>query len=253
MNTPAYPQIQSVLILKADRICADALGRVARRIFPSALVHIETSIAGARQVLESNPVELLVSGLGTSLGGDTLEFLAACAGPGGAATKVLVVTTHHEVRLLAGLRTLPVHGAFDSMSEPPEQMAVALQTVASGEYYWSQTILERMRASPGTGVPHPRLLTTCEQLVLSVIGGGADNATAAHELGMSIGTVSSIRRDLHRKLGVQHRGELMRVAAQNGFVQFTPFGIIRPGYALLTAAHNARKSKRTLTPALALA
>jgi DNA-binding NarL/FixJ family response regulator len=128
-----------------------------------------------------------------------------------------------------------------------------LQTIAGGEYYWSQTILERMRAAPTTGVPHPRLLTTCEQLVLSVIGGGADNATAARELGMSIGTVSSIRRDLHRKLGVQHRGELMRVAAQNGFVQFTPFGIVRPGYALLTAAHNARKAKRSLAPALAVA
>src|SRR4051812_26875280 len=96
MNTPAYPQIQSVLILKADRICADALGRVAKRIFPSATVYIETSIAGARRVFELNPVELLVSGLGTSLGGDTLEFLAACAGPGGHARKVLVVTTHHE-------------------------------------------------------------------------------------------------------------------------------------------------------------
>src|SRR4051812_43408333 len=110
MNTPAYPQIQSVLILKSDRICADALGRVAKRIFPSAAVHIEISIAGARQVLEANPVELLVSGLGTSLGGDILEFLAGCAGPGGQVRKALVVTTHHEVRLLSGLRTLPVQG-----------------------------------------------------------------------------------------------------------------------------------------------
>jgi hypothetical protein len=62
-----------------------------------------------------------------------------------------------------------------------------------------------------------------------------------------------VRRGLHRKLGVQHRGELVRVAAQKGFVRFTPDGVERPGFALLTAAYHPRYHKRresNLAPAV---
>jgi DNA-binding NarL/FixJ family response regulator len=247
MNSSAPANIPSILILKADRICAEALAQRVGRLFPQATIRVETSIPRARAALLAEPVELLLTGLGMSLGGDPLEFLSTFAGANGAARQVLVVTSHHEMRLLTGLRMLPIRGAFDSTGEPPEQLEVALQTVAGGDHYWSRSLLDRMSAD--SLCSHARMLTTCEQLVLSVLGSGVDNVSAARELGLSTGTVASVRRDLHRKLGVQHRGELMRMAAQNGFVQFTPFGIVRPGYTLLTAAHQARKAKRTLSAA----
>jgi DNA-binding NarL/FixJ family response regulator len=247
MNSSTPAIIPSILILKADRICAEALAQLTGKLFPQATIRVETSIPGARAALEAEPVELLITGLGMSLGGDPLEFLSAFAGGSGRARQVLVVTSHHELRLLTGLRMLPIRGAFDSIGEPPEQLVVALQTVAAGDHYWSRSLLDRM--SSDSVASHARMLTTCEQLVLSVLGSGVDNVSAARELGLSTGTVASVRRDLHRKLGVQHRGELMRMAAQNGFVQFTPFGIVRPGYTLLTAAHQARKSKRALSAA----
>jgi DNA-binding NarL/FixJ family response regulator len=247
MNSTTRNTVSSILILKADRICADALALLTAKLFPHATIRVVLSIARARQALLAEPVELMVTGLGMSLGGDPLEFLAEFAGTSGRARQVLVVTSHHELRLLTGLRMLPIRGAFDSTGEDAEQLAVALQTVAGGDFYWSRSLLDRMSADATAS--HARMLTTSEQLVLSVLGSGVDNASAARELGLSTGTVASVRRDLHRKLGVQHRGELMRMAAQNGFVQFTPFGIVRPGYTLLTAAHQARKSKRALNAA----
>ena len=61
-------------------------------------------------------------------------------------------------------------------------------------------------------------------------------------LGLSPSTVSTVRRELHRKLGVQHRGDLVRAAAQSGFVHFTPTGVVRPGFALLSASYHPRKT-----------
>lgn len=235
--------IQSVLILKADRIYGDALCKIVQRILPWADVRLETSINGASAALAIRPVELLITGVGASLGGDVIDFLSMHTGGANGVRQVLVVTTHHELRILAALRGLAVHGMFDSAAEAPENLAEAIRVIACGQFYWSQSILDRIRADVASGRSHARLLTPCEQLVLCVIGGGCDNVTAARELGMTPGTISSVRRDLHRKLGVQHRGELMCIAAQVGFVQFTPSGILRPGYALLTAAHRGRKPK----------
>lgn len=240
---PPALDIHSVLILKADRIFGDALRQLVQRILPRAEIRLEHSLKAAAKALAAQPAELLITGVGASLGGDAIDFLSTHMGTENGVRHVLVLTTHHELRILAALRGLAVHGMFDSSSEPPDRLAEAIRVITCGQYFWSQTILDRIRADVASGRSHARMLTPCEQLVLSVIGGGCDNVTAARELGMSPGTISSVRRDLHRKLGVQHRGELMCIAAQVGFVQFTPSGVVRPGYSLLTAAHRGRKSK----------
>jgi hypothetical protein len=47
---------------------------------------------------------------------------------------------------------------------------------------------------------------------------------------------------------VQHRGELVRVAAQHGFIRFTSAGVVRPGFTMMRDAYLARRSKLTLPP-----
>lgn len=241
--------LRTLLIVKADRLYAEALRQLTLKVFPAAHVRLAWSIDSARAALAAEPVQLLVTGIGASLDGDALDFLALCTGANSNARRVLVVTTHHELHLLAALRNLPINGVFDSAVEQPEQFLTAIQTVAQGNHYWSRSILDRIKIYSAGGSSFSRLLTTSEQLILSVIGGGSDNVAAANELGLSPATVSSVRRDLHRKLGVQHRGELMRIAAQTGFVQFTPSGVVRPGFSILAAEHLAKKSKREHTPA----
>jgi DNA-binding NarL/FixJ family response regulator len=244
MELTPHTTVSSVLIVKADRLYAEALRQLTLQIFPGAKIRLAASLCTASTALAMESVDLLVTGVGTSLGGDALDFIAACTGRNPRVRFLLVVTTHHDSRLLGALRALPVRGVFDSTTEPPEQFLAALGSIANGDYYWSRSLLDLIHTSAARGNSLSRLLTTCEQLVLAIIGGGSDDVAAGRELGLSPATVSSVRRELHRKLGVQHRGDLMRVAAQSGFVQFTPWGVVRPGYAMLNAAYRARKSKR---------
>jgi len=247
MDSFAIPHVRSVVILKSDRLYAEMLRHSALHVFPDARVTVATTVEAATSSLRAEPADIFVTGVGASLEGDVIELLAQSANQSPLADRILVVTSRREYRVLSCLRTLEVDGVFDSSRESPDNFASALRAVANGSRYWSASILQHMQqmGQMGTAGAHFRLLTDCEQLVLSVVGDGCDDTVAGRELGLSPATVSTVRRELHRKLGVQHRGELVRVAAQNGFVRFTPSGIVRPGFAMLAAAYHARKSKRS--------
>lgn len=244
MDTPSPdPSVRSVLILKADRIYAEALRQHIQGVFPDANVRTSVSLESARQILMSESVDLFVTGAGASLDCDVIDLLASLPGPS-RSLRVLVVTVRLEYRLLAALRSLAIEGAFDSAAGTPEELTLALCTLAKGKRYWSQTILDHMHRVGSASNALFRLLTTFEQVVLAVIGDGCDNFVAAQKLNLSPATVSTVRRELHRKLGVQHRGELVRVAAQHGFVRFTAKGIVRPGFGLMCSTYQARRAKR---------
>ncbi len=238
------PSVCDVLILKADRLCAETLRQRTLQVFPAANIRIVASIERATRLLEAARVDLLVAGTEPVRDGDLLDFISACAASRTHARAVLVVTTQCEDRVLAALRTLPIHGVLDSSIDPPEQFVTALNLIAGGGRYWSPNLVERLQRYHLGPNSLFRLLTAAEQLVLSIIGDGCDDTAAAEKLGLSPSTISTVRRELHRKLGVQHRGELVRVAAQNGFVRFTPHGVVRPGFAMLAAACPTRHSKR---------
>ena len=73
-------------------------------------------------------------------------------------------------------------------------------------------------------------LTDKEQVVLSVIGDGSDDAQASERLGLSSQTVGTHRKAIMRKLGLHHKGQLMLHALQQGFVRVTPTGVYYPGF-----------------------
>lgn len=242
-----YSYIQSVLIFKSDRIYANALHEHAQAVFPGAEIIIAHSLESAHLAMTGRPIDIFVTGVGASLGHDVLDVVARPGvNPTLRARHVVVVTTRHEYRVFAALRTLGVDGVFDSASEPPAAFETALRAVANGKRYWSQSVLNHMNQVGMGNSAVFRLLTLFEQVVLSVIGDGCDNTVAAQRLRLSPATVSTVRRELHRKLGVQHRGELVRVAAQHGFVRFTPTGVVRPGFSLMCALYESRRTKRAL-------
>lgn len=241
MTVQQRPHIRSVLILKADRLCAETLRELTRQVIADAEVTLVHRICDASTVLGAQPIDLLLTGTGCSLGGDVLDFLSTCVASATRPRRIMVVTSHAAQRLFRVLRSMPIQGAFDSAAERPERFADALKTIVNGGSYWSATVMEHVRAPNSVA----RMLTPCEELVLSILGDGSDIAVAARELGLSLQTISTVRRELHRKLGVQHRGELIRVAAQNGFVRFSPSGVFRPGFAMLSAEYRARRASRT--------
>ena len=237
MEATPNPQIRCVLILKADRIYAEALRQYTLHVFPGARVLVAWSVAAARTILAAEPVDFFVTGAGATLESDVLDLLAQRASKPLRVQHVLVVTVRREYRVLAALRGLAIDGVFDSASELPGAFVTALRD---------------MHRIGSSSTALFRLLTVFEQVVLAVIGDGCDNTVAARALKLSPATVSTVRRELHRKLGVQHRGELVRVAAQHGFVRFTGSGVIRPGFGIMCAAYHARRAKReesrTATP-----
>ena len=245
-NTPH--EARTVLILKADRLCAEALRSLTLSALPRADVALAHSIEQAEALVSARPRDLLITGAGASLAGDMLDFLSRHTGDGRPIRRALVVTTHLEQRTVAALRSMAVHGVFDSASDQPDDFIRAVQAVAYGRRYWSASILETFTRLWAGSNSLFRVLTTSEQMVLAVVGDGCDDERAAQMLGLSAATVSTVRRELHRKLGVQHRGELIRVAAQHGFVRFTQAGVTRPGFGLLSAAYAARRGKRGPIP-----
>lgn len=236
-----------VLILKADRLYAAILSQYAERTLTPCQVTIAGSVASAREILRKESIDLFVTGLGDSPEGDALDLIAECKRRPFRARKVLVVSVRRDLRALAVLHSLPLDGILDATVDPPSELMHAMQSVAAGSRYWSPTVSHWMQQMASASAALLHMLSTFEQIVLSVIGDGCDDASAAKRLGLRPATISTVRRDLHRKLGVQHRGELVRMAAQTGFVRFTPDGVERPGFALLSAAYHPRGPRRRPT------
>jgi DNA-binding NarL/FixJ family response regulator len=238
--------VRSVLILQSDRLYADLLRQYTLRVFPCASVRLAATIDAAELALAGKLVDLMITGVSATAEGDVLDLIARCAARTLPAPRKLVVIAQCEYRVLLALQTLSADAVFDAVAETPEHFVKALRCVAAGGRYWSPTLLDHVQRRGAPANVLFRVLTNFEQLVLALIGDGSDDVVAARELGLSPATVGTVRRELHRKLGVQHRGELVRFAAQHGFVRFTAGGIVRPGYALLSAAYHARRVKRSV-------
>lgn len=173
--------------------------------------------------------------------GNSLEFVRECTQKVRRVERILIVTGRKDARLLTTLRVLPIGGVFDPDSEGLPELEGALRTVMNGRAYWSRAVIERLSAE-GAAPAHCRLLSPTEQLVFAMIGDGCDDSTAGRHLDRSAATVQTVRRALHTKLCVQHKGDLVRLAVQYGFVEFTPDGVCRPGLASLLEACKRRRN-----------
>jgi len=245
MLTPVS-EIGSILILKGDRLCADLLRQAALQVFPAACVKLVSRVNDGLAALTEASFDLLLTGINLP-DGDVLDLLASSKQQH-RFRHVMAVTGCKELRILLSLRELSVDGVFDPLDEGLDQLCNAFRLIAAGYAYWSPNILEVLRLRRMSPNAFYHLLTPTEQLVLAVIGDGSDDHAAADQLGMQPASIQSIRRDLHRKLGVQHKGQLMRLAVQHGYVRFTPHGILRPGFSILLAACQTYQSRRSTMP-----
>lgn len=226
------------VVVKNDRFSAEAIERLIRDEFPAATIVLCHSAADALAQLRSTPADVGVFGL-TLPDMDGLDLLNVVVEER-LATRRLVVTWRRDERVHALLRQLGIHGTFDSAVEGIKSLAVALRRVVNG-----QPRFRPAAARPGaTGlpdVPLNRLLSDTELQVLAVIGDGSDDQAAAPRLGLSAKTVHTHRQRIMRKLGVQTRAGLMRVALQRGVVRFGADRVLCPG---LEHALEERRAQR---------
>lgn len=125
------------------------------------------------------------------------------------ATKIVILTT-----LEAGCCCPPEAGlqlrSYILTDEPPVIMQQALQTVARGERWVSQRLLEQLM------LPLPTL-TSQEQALLALMARGCSNAEMAAELGLARQTVRNYVSRLYSTLGVTSRAEAVVWAINHGF------------------------------------
>lgn len=74
--------------------------------------------------------------------------------------------------------------------------------------------------SPGrpSGFPEPIALSPREAEVLRLTSQGQDDRQMAHTLGISVGTLCTYVKSLHRKLGVSHRTAMLSEAHRLGIL-----------------------------------
>lgn len=98
----------------------------------------------------------------------------------------------------------------------------ALRKVSAGEQ-WLETrsvsaALESMMRREQANEEMSQLLTPREQLMVRMLAKGLRNREIGDQLHISEGTVKSHLHNLYRKLGVESRLDLMRVAREKGLV-----------------------------------
>jgi DNA-binding NarL/FixJ family response regulator len=113
---------------------------------------------------------------------------------------------------------------------PPEQLVVAIRTVAAGDALLSPAITRRLiedflrRPAPGAGTDAPGLqeLTPRELEVLELMARGRSNGEIAVQLVVSEATVKTHVAHVFSKLGLRDRAQAVVYAYETGLVQPGP-------------------------------
>lgn len=249
LPTAVGATIGRVLIVESDRVYGDVLLSLVQSLFVSATFSLKASLAEADADIGEQAADLVIANP-IAGGGDLLAALPRWRLATGC--RVLLVAMRPPAALLAVMSEGPATGIFDRAAGATADLRLAIDDVGHGNSHISPYVLERLFAECISPRSLFGSLTSTERMVLGVIGDGSDDNVAANRLSMTPLGVKSIRQKLHRKLGVQHRGELQLRAAELGFVIQTPFGCLRPGLAALidarVAARDGRSPRRTSTP-----
>lgn len=132
---------------------------------------------------------------------------------------VLILTMYPQDQY--AVRTL-IAGAsgYVHKGDPPDELIVAVRTVAAGRRYITAEAAEHLASHVDTvspKAPHESL-SNREYQVLCLIASGKSVGEVAAELSLSVKTISTYRGRILEKLGLRHNAEIIRYAMQHGLV-----------------------------------
>ena len=148
--------------------------------------------------------------------------LAAALRAGRPECRVLVFTVHEERAYLRKLLELGVGGYLLKRSAADE-LPRAIHAVASGGMYLDPAIAGKVvgglarHASPQSG--HTVELSEREAAVLRLIASGHSNKAISARMGISVKTVETYKARAMEKLGFRSRVDVVRYAADQGWLQ----------------------------------
>lgn len=214
----SYPSLRSsrILIAKADRVYAEALGTLCSQAFPDSEIEITTTGETTRHALEETRVDYLILGMRfPDL--DGVELLQEISQKR-LAKNLIIIAGQHDKPLLSSLHTTRFDAIIDTYSESQEAIKDALRSVAKGQLHLSASLRPYLVERHSSWTSRQKL-TLGERRVLKVIGNGCDNQEAGLLLGLRASTVQTHRRSIMRKLRVSSSPKLVYEALRLGFVQ----------------------------------
>lgn len=140
--------------------------------------------------------------------------------------RVLALTVHEERLYLTQLLRAGASG-FVLKRAAGSELVRAVRTVAARAIYIDPAIAGRLvdgylESSPVEGEQPRQALSERERDVLVRIATGFSNKEIAAELGLSVKTVESYKARATEKLGLKTRVDIVRYAAQRGWLETSP-------------------------------
>jgi DNA-binding NarL/FixJ family response regulator len=136
------------------------------------------------------------------------------------ALKVIVLSMYSEEQY--AIRSLHEGAsAYLTKNCPPEEILLAITTVASGKRYITPSIADRLASyieEDSQEAPHEKL-SNRELQILLLIGAGRQLNDIAEELSLSAKTVSTYRSRILEKMGMETNAHLIRYALQHRLVE----------------------------------
>ena len=135
------------------------------------------------------------------------------------ALKVIILSMHPEEQY--AVRSLrDGASAYLTKGSPPEELILAIRTVASGKRYITPSVADRLVTYVENSSQRPlhETLSDREMEILVLIGSGKGVSDIAQELNLSIKTVSTYRSRILLKLNMETNAQLIRYSLQHGLV-----------------------------------
>ena len=139
-------------------------------------------------------------------------------------TQVLMASQHEGMKFVQQALQAGADGYLSKDSEPSE-LALAIDSIVSGESYLSPKVSNgfmaravRGEVAPSDEVSVLSALTPREREVFQLLAIGKANKDVASVLELSVGTVKKHRENLQRKLNCHSAAELARLAIREGLL-----------------------------------
>jgi len=129
---------------------------------------------------------------------------------------VLVLTIHPEEQYAVRALQAGASG-YVNKEAAPEELVTALRRIAAGSKYISSALAEKLASDLGGDmtVASHELLSNREFQVMCMIGAGKSIKEIAQKLHLSAKTVSTYRRRILDKMGMQSNADIIRHAVEN--------------------------------------
>lgn len=205
----------SLLHIEDDSLWQVTLAQ-AFRALPSvaSVTSVATGLAGLARVQSDRPDLVVLDAVLPDCDGLGLIAQIAESSPH---TRVLLLSARRDEFILFSATQPHVAGLLCKSEGVFAQLAVAIQSVAAGEKYFSLEVRETLRRFRGDPKAFYKLLSPRELAVLARVAHGDSDAGIAARLELSEHTIRSHRQHIMQKLDLPNAARLIHWAITHGF------------------------------------